>query len=125
MTDLAPFVDLELAVMDLLGDLAPTGTVTPPNLADELPFIRVTRYGGGDNLITDTARLDIDTFATSWPACKALAEQVRQRLLSWPHTTSAGVIDRVSTDTGPHQVPWDNPNVRCFAAAYRVTGRRR
>jgi hypothetical protein len=124
MSDLAPFVDLELAVMQTITDLATTGTVTPDNLQTVTPFIRVSRIGGPDSLFIDSGRIDLDCFATTRSAAYSLAESCRQRLLTVPHVVSAGRIDSVTTDSGPHEVPWGDPTVRRFTASYTVTARR-
>lgn len=125
MTDLPVFPDIERALMTLLSDLAATGTQTPDDLQDSMPFVRVARYGGPDDRFTDTARVDVDCFAASRDAAHTLAEQVRARLLSYPHVVGSTVIDRAITDNGPNEIPWSNdPNVRRFTAAYQVRARR-
>lgn len=124
MTDLAPFRDLDQELCDLLADLGTTGTVTPSDLQQHLPFHRVKRFGGDDDLTTDTARITIDTFAGTYAAARTAAEAVRQRLISHPHRSDAGVIDRVTTTTAPVEVPWADPNIRRLTATYTVSARR-
>jgi len=126
VTDLAVFIDIETAVMDLLADLATggIGTVTPSNLNTSMPFVRVTRIGGGDTRITDTARVDVDAFGATRTVAYNLAEACRQRLISGPHVTAPGVLDSVTTDAGPHEVPWGDPTIRRFTASYSVSSRR-
>jgi hypothetical protein len=124
VTSFTNFPDLETAVMDLLVGLAPTGTVTPPNLNTSLPFIRVMRIGGGDTRFVDTAHIDVDAFGATREAAYALAEACREVLLGFPYVTSAGVIDSVQTDSGPHEIPWGNSNVRRLTSSYSITARR-
>lgn len=129
MSDLAAFPDVEELLLDALGDLVvdpstQIGTSTPPDLADHLPFIRVTRFGGSDDRIRDLARIDVDTFGPTRAVAQPLAEQVRQRLLSWPLVVTGGVIDRAETLTAPAEVPWDNQQIRRWTASYTVTCRR-
>jgi hypothetical protein len=128
VTDLAGFPDLETAIRtalaDLVTDLAHTGTVTPADLQQRLPFIRVRRFGGTDDRLTDQARVDVDYFAASRAAAWAGAEAVRQRLISRPLRVGAVVIDQVTTTTAPIEVPWDDPNVRRVTAAYTASARR-
>lgn len=128
MADLAPFPDLEVATKLLIADLGTTGTTTPADLAGSLPFLRVVRFGGGDDRFTDSARIDIDAFEETRPVARLLAETVRQRLLSYPHVVSSDgltiVIDRVDTLTGPQEVPWGNPGLRRFTASYTLSARR-
>jgi hypothetical protein len=130
MTDLSPYVDVHTALTELLADLVPAGHVvtwTGTNLQDVIasgPLIKVARLGGDDDRITAVPRVDADVFATTESSGAPLAELVRQRLLSWPHNTAAGVIDRVITEVAPHEVPYDDPGVRLFTATYRIATRR-
>lgn len=128
MTDLPGFPDIESAVGDAIAELAGGdghwGTVTPADLQQQLPFIRVRRFGGSDDRLTDQARVDVDYFAATRAAAWAGAEAVRQRLISRPLRVGAVVIDQVTTTSGPIQVPWDDPNVRRVTGAYTASARR-
>lgn len=124
MSDLAPFCDIETAVMQTVNGLGTADTATPPDLSAHLPFIRVNRIGGPDTRFIDTARVDIDCFAADRPTAYALAESVRQRMLNVPHVVAAGRIDSVVTDSGPREIPWGDPALRRFTASYTVTSRR-
>lgn len=125
MTDRVPYPDLEAVVVELLSDLAATGTTTPPDLQTAMPFVRVQRYGGQDDRVTDAALVAVDAFAAVRSDAYALAESVRQRLISGPHQVGSAVVDAATTATGPNEVPWSSDQtVRRFAAAYRVTARR-
>ena len=126
MPDLAAFPDLEVAIIDLIEDLSNgnAGTETPASLETTLPFLRVLRSGGPDNRFTDSARITIDAFDSTRPLAHALAESVRQRLLSFPHVINGAVIDTVATNSGPTEIPWGDPVVRRFVSSYVVTARR-
>lgn len=128
MTDLPGFPDLETAILDALADLVGgtdhTGTVTPADLQAKLPFIRARRFGGADDFITDAARIDVDYFAATRAEAWAGAEAVRQRLISRPLVVGSAVIDKVTTTSGPIEVPWDDPNTRRVTAAYTASARR-
>lgn len=128
VADLAEWPDAEECVLDVLADLVPdghNGTVTPATLAAHLPFIRVTLYGGGDDNVTDVSRIDVDVFAATIAQAKDIAGKARQRLLGKPHLVDGGLLDRVGTDTKPHEVQWsDNAQIRRVTAAYSVSARR-
>lgn len=124
MADLTVFPDIEAGLLELLADFGTCGTVVPADLDGTLPFVRVSRFGGGDDRISDTGFVDIDTFAVRRADAYQLAESVRQRLISGPHVLTVGTFDVVGTNTGPHEVPWANTGVRRFTAAYQVTTRR-
>jgi hypothetical protein len=121
------FVDAELAVLDLLDDLtvSETATVVDTTITDRLPALQVSRTGGGDDRFTDVARVDVTSYATTDAEVRALASAVHERMLAFPHRTTAGVIDRVETDTGPHETWSRNRAVRARRATYRVSVRRR
>lgn len=120
---LAPFPDIELAVVDLLALLANAGTVTPADLQARLPFHKVHRFGGSDDRITDTARVDVDTFAADHSG-RVAAEAVRQVLLAGPHRVGAVVLDRVLTASAPVEVPYGGTGVRRWTASYQISARR-
>lgn len=124
---LASFPDGEAAILDTVAaepGVADSGTETPPDLQDRLPFVRVARVGGPDNVIDDYPLVDVDVFAATRAVAAPLAERLRQRLLAGPHRTPAGVIDRVRTTSGPVQLPWADPGIRRFGATYRAAMRR-
>lgn len=130
MTDLAPYVDVEDAFTELFADLVQeghvvtwTGTDLQEVVADGA-LIKVSLLGGDDDRHTATPRVDVGVYATTKAVGKPLAELARQRLLSYPHATAAGVLDRVTTEVAPHEVPYDDPGVRLFTATYRVATRR-
>lgn len=124
MVDLSPWPDIETAIMDLVVDLGTAGTETPADLASHLPYIRVMRLGGTDNRLTDDAHMSIDVFESTRPLVMALAEAVRQRLLSYPHVVNGVVIDIATTLTAPQVIPWGDPKVRHSVASYTVSARR-
>lgn len=134
MTDLAAFPDVEVSLRAVLGDLVPDadhiGVETPADPTGSLtwlPFIRVGVFGGSDNLITDTSRLDVETFAATRAEARDLAEAARQRMLNAgaPHVGAGFVLDHVVTDTRPHYVPYvDDPPPYRYTAAYTATARR-
>lgn len=131
MADLAPFVDVHDALTDLLADMVEPGHVvtwTGTDLQSVLaigPLIKIGGVGGDDDRITAVPRVDVSVYALAETDARRLAELVRQRLLSAPHATAAGVIDRVRTEVAPHEVPYDDDAVRLYTATYRVSTRRR
>ena len=126
MADLAPYAPAELAVCDAVEDIVPCSVWTGEDLPERLPAGQVRRVGGPDNGHTDTARVVVSVFAASASQARILSEQVRQRLTSGPRRTPSGVIDRVSTESGPQIAPTaDSDAVRRRDAIYRVRVRRR
>lgn len=125
------FPDAERAVCDLLADLGTCGDETPKALQSTLPYIRVTRTGGADDLVTDKANISVDVFAASKSDAKDIAEQVRQRLILGPYRsdtsfrTDHGRVDKARTLSGPLPVPpTDSDNLRLVTASYEISVRR-
>lgn len=145
MTILTAFPDAEAALCDLLvggedsvdygaGDFGTgqfggagitlnVGTVTPPNLLEVLQFARVHVFTGADDRFTDTSRATIDNFALTRADAKETAEQIRQLFTQGPVLINGIVLDSITTDTKPVEVPW-SPDVRRYTATYRIAARR-
>lgn len=124
-TVLAPFSDVEDALLILLDDLGPNGTFKPAGVTD---FILVYAFTGSDDRITDTPRVGIDVFAPTRTIGLPRAEAVRQRMLAAPHavTTPSGVvvIDSVRTGQRPVEIPYGDSQVRRWESSYTVELRR-
>lgn len=128
---LAGWPDAERAVGDLLASLGTCGRETPETLQSALPYLRITRTGGTDDGVTDTAHVSVDVFAASADDAKAAAEQARQILIrpvsdgGTARDTAHGRIDLITTDSGPFLLPpTDSDNLRLAAASYAVTMRK-
>lgn len=134
MTGLPAYPDPERAVGDLLAALVAGGAVgseTPKGLQSLVPYIRITRTGGSDNLVTDTATISVDVFAADLDDAKDIAGQALQILTTpvslggVPKQTDHGTIDTAVTDVGPQTLPpADSDNLRLVVASYRVSMRR-
>lgn len=133
MPEFAAFIDIEYALMDLFADLvadpADVVTVIPDDLQSRLAadrhVIRVRCIGGSDDRISDHPRVDVEVFGATRAVAKPLAETIRQRLISGGHRTAHGVIDRATTEVGPQEIPYEDPDVRRWSATYRLSTRRR
>lgn len=126
MTTPLAWPDAELALCDLLADLATCGTETPGTLQQQLPYIRVTRTGGADDrMVTDRATVSVDVFAADSGTAKQLAETIRQRLLNGlPAATAHGVLDYAATSVAAIQAPpTDSDNLRLAVASYIISAR--
>jgi hypothetical protein len=125
MADLPPFPDVEDLLSEAFTDLGETGSETPDDLQDHLPFIRITRIGGSDDRRTDTSRVDVDCFGATRAQAWQIARAVQQRLISGPtHVPGTGLIDRARTELGPRRAAHPDQNVRRVLATYRVSARR-
>lgn len=128
LADLEGWPDPEVALIAVLGDLAPVSVAVPADPQGTyswLPFITANRIGGSDDRVTDDAQMAVDVFAASKGAASKLAEQVRQRLLAAPHVTAEAVIDQVTTGTAPNETPYgDTTKVRRYSATYFCRMRR-
>jgi hypothetical protein len=101
------------------------GTETPADLAQKLPFIRVTRRGGSDNGVTDRARIDVEVFAATRAIGYPLIEKIRQHLIQTSAYRADDPFDVVRCDVGPQELPWgDGRTVRRWTTSYSVSSRR-
>lgn len=116
-----PFANVEKVLMAALADLGDTDTETPPE--DTPAGIRINRVGGTDDGITDYPRVEISCYAPTYDAMHALAEAVRDRMLTLGGEAFVVdgrrvTIDFARTDTPPEQVPYDNPDRKRAAGWY-------
>lgn len=123
--DVVIWPDVEAAVCDWLADL---GTVRtwyphPDDLEPMLPLIMVQRTGGGspDGLqdvalvviaVTDTTR------AESWALMGRIRDRVRDA--SRGFDSAAALVDAVSEQVGPQQIPQLNPDHREVQMTFQV-----
>lgn len=125
MADRAPYSDTEAMLVNVLADFGTTGTVTPDDLQDQLPFVKPARIGGADDGVTDVARVDVDVLAGTRAQAWDIARRLQQRLISAPiRVPGIGVIDRARTEVGPHEAPYEDETIRRVLATYRVSARR-
>lgn len=118
---MAEYVEAELALVTA-AKAKFTGTrvatETPGNLADVLPCIVISRFGGvEDEVYTfDNPNVDFECYAATRAAARTLAHQVR----TWvrkelPGTSISGAaVSRTRTISGPAWTPYDNTGVRRF-----------
>lgn len=120
-------VRIVAAVLDDLGEVVgETGTNLLELLQDDGKVIRVRRIGGSDDRFTDTARVDLRVYAVDLSSAEQTAEACRQRLISGPHATAHGVLDRAVTEVGPQEIPGPDPeNYRVVNTTFRASVRRR
>lgn len=124
-TPLRRFPDVQRALVTILGPLVDgrAGAETPSDLESRMPFIRVIRTGGPSDRVNDYATVEVDCFAGTYTAAELLAEQVRQLLTGPPLRAGAAILDRISCESAPTELPWA-PGVRRFGATYVVVSRR-
>lgn len=126
MADLTVFPDVPAALVSDLSEFGTTGTVTPDDLQDKLPFIRVVGLPSGDgNLVTDVSVVEVLVFAATYRDASLISRGVQQRMISTPRViTGLGVLPKARTQTRPYEIPYDNQNIRVFTATYRIATRR-
>lgn len=127
MADLPPYPDAEDVAAELLADLTPgreVVTTLPADLQDQLPLQQAVRIGGGDDDHTDVARIAVDTYAATEAEALALARLTQQRFKRRRARTSAGMMDRATTEVSPHSATYPNEAVRRATAIYRMSLRR-
>lgn len=118
-------LDVEAAMLDFLADLGATFTVTPLNLADILPAIRVGRIGGPRDDTEDHPNLDIQTYMAADPANPRasldLGNAICARILATLYLPGAGTVDEPVCTTAPVFIPYPNGTLSVTRAQYRLT----
>jgi hypothetical protein len=101
------------------------GSSTPLDLESRLIFVRVSRLGGGADLLTDYPQFDVDVFGPSRDAAFNVAGWIQENLVPRTRLTPGGaIIDSVRTNTSPRLLPWDNTKIKRFSATYALGLRR-
>lgn len=122
------FADVEAAVVAYLPVQVPSlvgvSVELPNDLKTRVPFALVTRVGGSDDYITDTALVDVDVFGTTRVQALEAARAVHNAMMHLRHSSVNGVlIDLVETETGPSWVNWADENVQRYVMSYRIDSR--
>jgi hypothetical protein len=118
------FPDVELALCELLADIATTVTATDAEIVP--PVIQVNRTGGGaDRLgLQDAAIVEVQCFGGDRPASTVLNNAVRTALSgARAVTTSVGFIDRIVESTAPIPIPYPDQDLRRVISTWTVTSR--
>lgn len=100
---------------------ATAGAETPDDLENELPFIRIERGGGADEMFSEHPRVFVDVFASTADEARTLANSLRKALLFLRGPVNGAVIRDVRCDSGPSRQPWANPAVHRRGATYTVS----
>jgi hypothetical protein len=134
MSILAPFPDIEVAVMawlratfpelETVNGVSHVGSTAVAEDPTQYPFVRVGKIGGNDDLITDRPLVDIEVFDRSRMVSYTLSEAIRARLLGFPHRVNGVVIDRVGTVVSPWRAPWEDSGIHRYLATYQFSARR-
>lgn len=121
------WADLEPALValftPLVADAGHIGTATPADLGAKLPFLRIGRFGGPRDRVTDFGDIDLDAFARTRAEAVQLLEDALQ-LVTETRTAGGALLDDVGVRQGPTERPWANTNVRRFGATFGVESRR-
>lgn len=116
------FADIEDIALVLLAPVGTTVLATPEIITPPLVVIR--RIGGADDVITDTAWIQVDCFGATRRQAADMAEQCRQLILAAPATgVGHASIDQTWTESAPSFVSYDRNSQR-YVATYRIALRR-
>lgn len=126
---MSAYGDIERLLTSWLAQQLAVRVVTdlPANLDDVLPLVQVTRYGGGDDVISlDRPLVDVDCYAATRGAAYELAQRVRDavRFALPGRVVDSVLVCRVDTLSGPVWRPYENATLRRFGASYQITTQR-
>lgn len=100
------------------------GTVTPSNLQERFPFVRVRRGGGARTFREDYPLMDYDVFDSTRKGAYDLSQEIQNALLV-PLLSIAGVrIDSVEVETAPSLLPWEAQGTIRFGFTNNLSLRR-
>lgn len=129
--------DLELLLLDRLmpvlkASLDPDGardlhggTDTPA--LDGRWFLKLRVVSGSDDDVTETSRVDVETFAPTRAEASAFGLAARYEMEALAGTgrpDGSGLIDSVETIQRPVWVNYSTPITHCFVGSYMVAVRR-
>lgn len=126
MTWANPEVVLRVMLAERHGTLADYGVATPDDLANHLPFNRLTLVRGSDDTLTDVTVVDIETFAANRAAAAQEAEAIRGVMLSMSGKADAEnrwLLDFVITIQRPVWVDYRNSEISRYVATYQMATR--
>lgn len=120
---LPPFPDIEDVGLALFAPVGPTALATPDVITPPLVVIR--RTGGLDDTITDTPRIQVDTYGANRRHAADMAERCRQIVLASPATGYGHTsVDQAWTESAPTYVPYGDLKTQRYVASYRLALRR-
>lgn len=100
-----------------LGGAGHVGSVTPEDLEQRLPFLRVVRTGGTRSHLFDYPVVELDLFDVDEQTGAPRASAIVNRLLSKPPPHPG--LDAAACDPSFRELPWgDNENVRRWGATF-------
>lgn len=101
------------------------GTRTPASLTPAvMPYVRVRRLGGPSDQVNDFAYIHIDVLSDNLDAAEQLSERIRQKLTTEKLAYGAVVVDRISCESAPEEMPLWAPGINRFEARYTAVFRR-
>lgn len=115
------------ALAERLPELGHVGTWLPADLrvTGVLPAVQVIRRGGYDDGVTDTSRLDVYVLAAGEEAAERAAEEIRLSITTQvPIRGDGRMVERCTTEVGPHRVPYADELIVQYNATYVATARR-
>ena len=116
----------EVMVAFLTGQLPTTRACTslPDNLVDAVPLLQVVRASGAVfGRRYDRALFDLNAFGADEDAASTLARQAEALLLAPINQTFpdlSAVLGSAESVRRPQWVPYENTNVRLYAATYSI-----
>jgi hypothetical protein len=98
--------------------------VTPEDLQDHVPFVRVRRVGGPSDNVNDYPFAIVDVYAATYSAAIDIAEEIRAHLVAGHIRNAHGQIDRTICTSAHTELEASDPALRLISTTYRATCRR-
>ena len=91
-------------------------------------YIRIDKVGGSSDRFEGDFVVDIEVFGANYLETESHALDIEALFLGYPHVVEVEdrmvVFDRVSQNTLPDELPWEDDEVTRLGATYVITARR-
>lgn len=117
------YPDAKRGVRELLNAYGETCLQLPVDYGDHTPIFLVYRAGGTEDPPFRMDRITVDLYTDGSTNGDALADTVKRFLTAQPHEVSTGLLDVVTCETVPVEVPQPAGYPVLVTSTYRVSTR--
>lgn len=92
-------------------------------------YVRVDRVDSTSTQTDGIFVLDLEVFSRDYSLAESVSNDLEALVLRYPHVVEVDgqkvVFDRVTQNSGPDDLPWEDETVSRLGATYVITARRR
>lgn len=117
------YPDAKRGVREVLDAYGATYLQLTITYADTLPAYLIYRVGGSESAPFREDRITVETRADGTTAADDAAKVAHEALVGIPHDTSHGLLDSVTVESLPTEIPQPDGSPNLVTATYRVQTR--